>query len=195
MHLYEVFHQHLEYLNLSNKNLKGNLYTTKEKYGWAKSYRGSIDIQNNQLDSLAGAPDIVIGSFIVANNKLTSLEFSPDSIGKHFNVSHNNITNIKYLPKFIGGDCNLQQNDISSLENIESYCSTIRGKLMLTGNPIKEKISGLLRINDLKEVVYSGPNTRAVTAFNELNKRLNLTESLIADFSKVMKKLGLDEFI
>lgn len=180
--------QQYEYINQGISDLT--------QYKWPHVIPGDFNIKSNELKTLKGSPQNVIGSFIAMYNELKSLEGAPLSIGKNFNCSHNKIESIIGFPKHIGLDADLSYNNLTTLLGIEHNAISIKGKLILSENPIREKISGLLHINGLEEVVYSGPNERAIFAFNELNKHLQtLKESKEQDFCSTLQKLGLEEFI
>ena len=70
---------------------------------------------NNQLTSLAGAPQSIGGSFWCNNNHLISLAGVPQSVGGYFSCSKNQLTSLVGAPQSIGGDFSCSKNQLTSL--------------------------------------------------------------------------------
>lgn len=183
----EKFEEQYDYVNQGISDLSS--------YKWPNIIPGDFNVKSNELQSLEGGPLNVKGSFIAMYNELKSLKGCPLSIGKSFNCSHNKIEKIDDFPKHIGLDADLSYNNLTTLEDIEDHSISIKGKIILSENPIQKKISGLLHIQGLQEVVYSGPNERAIFAFNELNKHIKSLNESKQDFNSKLQRLGLEEFI
>ena len=67
-----------------------------------KKVDGSFDCYNNQLTSLAGAPQSVDGGFYCSSNKLTSLAGAPRYVGKSFHCMYNPLTSLAGAPQYVG---------------------------------------------------------------------------------------------
>jgi hypothetical protein len=64
---------------------------------------GDFSCRDNQLTSLAGAPQSVGGNFSCYNNQLTSLEGAPQSVGGYFYCANNNqLTSLEGAPQSVG---------------------------------------------------------------------------------------------
>jgi len=77
---------------------------------------GHFDCRNNQLTSLAGAPQEVGGGFDCSNNILTSLKGAPQKVGGYFSCSNNKLTSLKGAPKKVGRDFYCGGNSLTSLK-------------------------------------------------------------------------------
>jgi len=77
---------------------------------------GHFDCGNNQLTSLAGAPQEVGGGFDCSNNILTSLKGAPQKVGGYFSCSNNKLTSLKGAPKKVGRDFYCGGNSLTSLK-------------------------------------------------------------------------------
>ncbi len=65
---------------------------------------GNFDCNDNNLTTLKGAPDIVLGRFSVFYNHIESLEYFPKRVTGVISITHNKISSFKGLPKFISED-------------------------------------------------------------------------------------------
>ena len=103
-----------------------------------KRVEGYFTCERNQITTLEGAPEIVLGGFECHKNRLKSLLGAPKEIGGHFNCSHNmqlmslehcpqvingffncfncKLTSFKGGPKIVKGNFHCGLNDIRSLE-------------------------------------------------------------------------------
>ena len=64
---------------------------------------GNFDCNNNNLDSLVGAPVSVGGHFFCSFNILTSLVGAPVSVGGDFYCSYNKLKSLVGAPTGVGG--------------------------------------------------------------------------------------------
>jgi hypothetical protein len=82
---------------------------------------GSVDrrfsCNNNQLTTLAGAPQSVGGMFLCNNNQLTTLEGAPHHVGESFDCSENQLTSLTGAPWSVGGDFSCSTNQLTTLEH------------------------------------------------------------------------------
>ena len=88
---------------------------------------GHFDCGNNQLTSLAGAPQEVGGGFDCSNNILTSLKGAPKKVGRDFYCGGNSLTSLKGAPQKVGGWFDCSSNKLTSLAGapqkvIRFYC-------------------------------------------------------------------------
>jgi hypothetical protein len=207
MKVSELF-ENMEDINLNNKNIIGNLKKSQKDIGWSPiTHRGNFSCRNNKLTSLEGMPENVIGIVDVENNRLTSLEGSPLSIAKSFICKDNIISSIDGAPKYVKEDFDISNNKLTNLKDIEKHISTIKGKLILSNNPIRANISGVLKIKELKGVTYNIGDQKTIEAFKILERHLLRNENLkcfgdllseelnLSAFEEELKKAGLEQFI
>ncbi|MBO4625800.1 MAG: PcfJ domain-containing protein [Alphaproteobacteria bacterium] len=96
-------------LNLSNLGLS-ELPDLSE---W--EIRDDFYCSDNQLTSLAGAPQKVGGDFECSGNQLTSLNGAPEKVGGYFDCSRNQLTSLNGAPEKVGGDFDCSYNQLTSL--------------------------------------------------------------------------------
>ena len=77
---------------------------------------GRFYCSENELTSLAGAPQEVRGNFKCGNNKLTSLEGAPQKVGGYFSCYGNHLTSLAGAPQKVGGYFSCYRNKLTSLE-------------------------------------------------------------------------------
>lgn len=171
--------ERLETINLAHQKLQGSLVQARDKFKWGITVPGDFLCNDNQLTTLDGIPDNVIGICDVSNNQLKNLKNCPLSTGRSFMAKHNRINTLEFTPHYIRGDFDVSDNLIQHLEGIEETLGTVKGKIILSGNPIKAHISGLLKVKGLQEAVFSDRNqSDAFSAFLVINKYLQKTEDL-----------------
>ena len=93
----------------------------KSLAGAPQSIRGSFNCYNNQLTSLIGAPQSVGGDFDCYNNQLTSLVGAPQSVGGDFTCSSNKLTSLRGAPQSVGGCFYCNDNQLTSLAGAPRY--------------------------------------------------------------------------
>lgn len=102
----------------------GNLiahYCELETFEGLGEVRGSIDVDNNNIDSLKYLPETIIGNFEIQFNALKNLKYAPKKIYGNVDLSHNMLTDISNLPEYIGGYLALEDNrDLRSLKGLHS---------------------------------------------------------------------------
>ena len=116
-------------------SLEGNLPVS---FG---SIEGNFNISSTRLKTLKGCPTYVFRNFLCENNLLESLEGAPEVIDGSFSCSHNNIKDLKGCPKEVGVDFDCSNNLITSLdgcqESIEGTFDCSVNKLSnLKGGPM-----------------------------------------------------------
>ena len=204
MKLSELF-ERLDHVNIAHKHAKGNLMKFRQQYDWGITIPGDFYCHDNELDSLEGMPENVLGGVDCEKNNLRDLKGCPLSVGRSFICKNNKITTLEYTPKYIRGDFDASNNRITNLKGIEDSLHTLKGKFILSNNPISANISGLLKIKNIQEVVFTG-STHAKTneAFDIINSLIvRMNESLMEDDEAVryrtcveeFKKRGLEAFI
>jgi len=83
--------------------------------GRGATWEGDFYCYNNQLTSLAGAPELVGGSFYCNSNQLTSLAGAPESVGDSFSCNSNQLTSLAGAPESVGGSFYCYSNQLTSL--------------------------------------------------------------------------------
>lgn len=68
-----------------------------------QAYHGDIKLENIELDSLEGCPNIVFGDFIIYNAGLTSLKGAPTKVSGRINISVNELTSLEFCPEMQDG--------------------------------------------------------------------------------------------
>ena len=76
---------------------------------------GDFECGNNNLTSLAGAPQKVSGRFRCDYNKLTSLEGAPQKVDGNFECHDNKLTSLAGAPQEVGLDFYCSYNQLTSL--------------------------------------------------------------------------------
>ena len=89
------------------------------KYGdlTGQIYKGDIDVGQENLTSLEGAPERVQGNFYCFDNDLTSLEYAPKEVTGSFDCNNNNLTSLKGAPEVVGHNFYCTHNYLTSLEH------------------------------------------------------------------------------
>ena len=91
--------------------------------------KGNFLIDNNELNSLEGCPEIVNGDFFCNCNKLTSLKYSPKTVKSYYDCCFNSLTSLEGCPSIIYNSLNCNFNYLVSLKgcpeiiNNNFYCS------------------------------------------------------------------------
>ena len=85
----------------------------------------------NKLQNLEGAPEVV-GSYLYAMfSQLTSLKGSPKRIGGDFMVYNNNLTSLEGCPEYVGGDFDIANNTRQfTEEEVRAVCD-VKGKVYI----------------------------------------------------------------
>ena len=119
---------------------------------------GELDIDNLSLDSLAGCPDYITGSFICEHNKLSNLIGGPQKVDKNYWCGYNGLTALDGCASHIGGELNLCDNQITSLVGIHKIVKSCR-EIFLDPDKIIEGGIGLLLIDNLNwiSIFHSEP--------------------------------------
>ncbi len=106
--------------DMSTVSVTGDFYCDDNQLtslaGAPQSVGGGFYCGNNQLTSLAGAPQSVGGGFDCCNNQLTSLQGAPQSVGGDFDCRHNQLTSLAGAPQSVGGDFDCSDNQLTSLQ-------------------------------------------------------------------------------
>jgi hypothetical protein len=76
---------------------------------------GNFWCWNNQLTTLAGAPQSVDRNFSCYNNQLTTLEGATQSVGGDFSCSNNQLTTLAGAPQSVGGAFLCNNNQLTTL--------------------------------------------------------------------------------
>jgi hypothetical protein len=99
-----------------------------------KFMNGNLDLSNNNLETLAGLPDIVYGNLnLSGNHRLVNLQGCPHTIRGHFDVSDCYLNTLEGGPKQVGSkaivaDYNVRDNELKDLKGLPQY---ITGDLII----------------------------------------------------------------
>jgi hypothetical protein len=130
---------------------------------------------------------------IMEEGKITgSVYFGPGSLGDDTNKSL-----IDYLPEIdeIDGDFICADNGITSLTKIYEKIKSINGYADFSGNEIESHVLGLLKIKNLKEVIFQHPNHLKLCEVScILNKHLQINNNIIISFQRVLIENDFDEY-
>jgi hypothetical protein len=138
----------------------------------------SFYCNNNQLQSLEGAPQSVGGNFYCGNNQLSSLEGAPHSVGGNFYCYNNQLKSLEGAPSSVGGDFYCDNNSLQSLEGAPAsvggdfVCDefgtnnwTLEGQLEIleTGTPAaKALIATIISPEALQSRIDANPEGAAI---------------------------------
>ena len=104
--------------DMSTVSVKGGFYCEDNQLtslaGAPQSVGVDFDCRNNQLTSLAGAPQSVGGDVDCENNQLTSLAGAPQSV-EYFDCRNNQLTSLAGAPQSVGRDFDCRDNQLTSL--------------------------------------------------------------------------------
>ncbi len=113
--LYDIFNLPKNFVVKGNLDLSG-MDLKKLPDLSTITVEGSFHCDDNQLTSLAGAPQSVGGSFYCSDNQLTSLEGAPQSVEGNFHCSRNQLTSLAGAPQSVGYSFHCSDNQLTSLE-------------------------------------------------------------------------------
>jgi hypothetical protein len=100
-------------VNLSNKKL----IKLPVKFNHVSE---DFNIFANELITLEGCPNVVVGSFAVNNNKLKSFNHSPEYVGGNFHCAFNDIKDFVDLKTEIKGTLYCDNNPIINLNSLQA---------------------------------------------------------------------------
>jgi hypothetical protein len=149
------------------------------KFKWKADSSGDIDVSEEGLTSLEGAPQTVDRNFNCRDNKLTSLEGAPQTVGKDFYCSSNRLTSLEGAPQKVGGFFICNSNRLTSLEGSPQEvggcfdCSD--NKLTsLAGAP--QKVDGYFSCRGNQLISLEGAPREVVASFDCSNNQLTSLE-------------------
>jgi hypothetical protein len=90
---------------------------------------------DNQLITLEGAPQTVKGGFWCYDNELTTLEGAPQTVGGNFSCNGNHLTSLEGAPQTVGGYFHCNDNQLTSLEGAPQ---TVKGDFDGSHNTVSE---------------------------------------------------------
>ena len=105
----------------------------------------------NILTSLVGAPTGVGGSFYCGYNKLTSLVGAPTSVGLDFDCSRNNLKSLVGTPTSVGGDFYCSKNNLDSLVGAPT---SVGGDFFCRNSSVKFTEKQVRAVCDVKGNIY-----------------------------------------
>ena len=107
--------------DLSAVIVKGGFYCYNNQLttlaGAPQAVVGVFHCYNNQLTTLAGAPQAVGGDFYCYNNQLTTLAGAPQAVGGGFYCHNNLLTTLAGAPQAVGGSFYCCNNHLATLEH------------------------------------------------------------------------------
>ena len=108
---------------------------------------GAFWCHNNQLTSLAGAPQNTGRSFLCNNNQLTSLAGAPQSVGSDFSCYNNQLSSLAGAPQSVGGYFSCSNNQLTSLVGAPQ---TIGGNFWCDNNQLPDLYAAPHTFKELK---------------------------------------------
>ena len=142
---------------------------------------GDFRCPNNQLTSLAGAPQSVGRDFWCYENQLTSLAGAPQSVGGDFSCVNNQLTSLAGAPQSVGGDFWCYENQLTSLAGAPQSV----GRDFICSNNQLTSLAGAPQSVGRTFTCDSGLlllNLRAADECETLRKRLAVAEALLATY-------------
>ena len=156
--------------------------------------KGNFLIDNNELNSLEGCPEIVNGDFFCNCNKLTSLKYSPKTVKSYYDCCFNSLTSLEGCPSIIYNSLNCNFNYLVSLKgcpeiiNNNFYCSynyLIIEELKYLPKEVKNNIINIKNNFELNDLQY-------IENFEELKDKISaLLEK--NNLSKIIKEFDFDK--
>ena len=175
-----------------------------------KSFVGNIVFGNGKLTSLEGSPKELKGYMYVYENKLRNLIGAPRKISFaanfisptekiSFAAGDNDLVSLEGIPEDVEGimsfaDC----KQLKSLEKIGTYVKRCE-KFNFSGCPIESNVLGLLKIHNLKNVIFVREDERDYSknkVLLQVEKIINkyLPNGNIFDCQSELIDAGLGEF-
>ena len=143
--------------------------------------------KNENLKTLEGSPESVLGIFTCTHNLLENLIGGPKWVNDTLDYDYNRLTSLEGGPEFAGGNVFLTNNKLESLANIHKHFKTINKMLYISFNPIKSNILGILLIKSLSGLYIDG------APFNILRKHLKGDKDVL-ECQEEMISAGYKEF-
>lgn len=140
---------------------------------------GDFDCSNNQLISLAGAPQWVDGYFSCGKNQLTSLVGAPQTIGGYFTCNNNQLTDLEGAPQKVGGDFWCAYNQLTTLKGAPQK---IKGNFDCMKNQLKSLV-GAPRTVGLDFRCYGNQITSLVGAPRKVGSDFSCNKNPISESS------------
>ena len=172
-----------------------SLLTARKKMGWGDTVQGDFWCQNNNIDSLVGAPREVGGSFYCDHTDITSLEGAPIKVGASFGCFFTKIRSLKGAPIKVGEYFWCHRTDITSLEGIGNHFKDgyIRRELWIP-DTMQSHLLGLLLIPELKLVTACfNPNEKLEQVTEIINKHFKLDKDIL-ECQEELYVAGLKEY-
>jgi len=152
---------------------------------------------NDQLESLKGAPELVVNDFYCNETAITSLEGGPKMVGGAFNCSNNKLRDLKGAPISVGDDFRCTGKWLVSLEGMPEniyghvflpdcppFLGTPEGRIeaMFSDRIMYNRISPIVKFDEIVEEVAKTPTL--LVGIERLDKEL---------YDRVLKTLGWDK--
>lgn len=141
-------------------NLQGSFggHEIPEELTWISECEGNLILSNNNLSTLEGCPEVVLGDFFVNKNPTPLLllgfpkQVGTDKIDSNIDLSHSRISGLKYLPRATNGSLILTNCGLDSLEDcpqtIGRDFEIVSNVLLNTLQGGPTSVGGTMRCND-----------------------------------------------
>jgi hypothetical protein len=171
---------------LNNKNLNSLSGSPQVIYG-------CIDLNNNPLLSWAGGPTEVRGCIDANACKFTSLVGCPTIIDGWFDIDHNPITTLDGIPERINGMLFLSNTLLTTLHGINKLKS-MSGCIMLNRTAIQSHIMGVFFIKGCTGIDTNEYDTSFAKAAEVVNRHIIKGRSGLLACTQELIKAGLADF-
>jgi hypothetical protein len=182
MKLHELFEETIDGVDHTNKDVK---YFYADKYAGKKFEDGIFSVAQLNLASLNGCPSECTGGFVCSENNLTDLIGGPTEV-LYINARQNKLTSLSGAPSIIHRSGTFVFNRLTNLHNIHKEILEAES-LIFEENPITGKVLGLLKIRNLKKVVFDNKHVELIISkYLPMGDLLECQQELIDN--------GLEEF-
>jgi hypothetical protein len=112
---------------------------------WISECEGNLDLSRNDLTTLEGCPEIVLGDISIEENRANLLllgfpkQVGSDKISSSIDLSNSQITGLKYLPRLINGSLKIANCSLKSLEDCPQH---IKGDFDIQSNHLITTLEG-----------------------------------------------------
>lgn len=121
-----------------------------------------FNCSNNKLTTLEGMPRKVTVGINAAENKLKSVAGIPSIVYSHLSLADNELSSFEGFPREIHGDLHLYTNKFESLKDIHKHIKVLKGCVLVTGNPLKSHLLGVLLIKGVTSLTSSVPKVDTI---------------------------------
>lgn len=194
----ELTGKFIEEIKVKFNIVEGNFYCNDNELNSLKGaptqVKGSFDCSRNNLESLEGSPQKIGVSFLCGYNRLRSLKGSPQSVKGDFYCSHNMLEILQGAPVQIEGSFNCSYNKLKNLINSPKrvgghfWCSN-NELTSLIGAP--EKVNGGFNFSDNYVENLEGVSLRVEEHVDGKRNLLKIIQR--KDFEHIVGDIYLDD--